>query len=251
LIIQDKLKKASPHASFEEVINLNKMAFNLLFMSQGIPFFHAGNEFLRDKKGHHNTYNAPFSINAIDWKNKARFYEVFKYVKDLIKLRKSYACFRLKTAEAIKSKIHFIEDDEYVETFKDGIVYIIKQDPDDDFECMLIAHNPSHDQMLLSVSQLKETILTIYANGSHKESHHKPQKHHKSSLEAHTTKPSHIKYEGVKKLVLPNENILIERIFDERGLLESPESVDPNSFHLVSVKPMSSAVFKLGRIDRK
>lgn len=241
LIIQDKLKKASPHASFEQIIGLNKMAFNMLFMSQGIPFFHAGNEFLRDKKGHHNTYNAPFSINAIDWKNKVRHYEVFKYVKDLIQLRKTYSCFRLKTADAIKEKIYFIEDDEYIEAFKNGIVYIIKQDPDDDFECMLIAHNPGNEQMLLSVSQLKETILTIYANGNH----------HKSASEIHTVKLAKIKPETVKKLVVPNENIFIERIFDERGLLETPDSIDPDTFHLVSVKALSSAVFKLGRINRK
>lgn len=252
LILQDKLKKASPNASYDELIHLNKMAFNLLFMSQGIPFFHAGNEFLRDKKGYHNSYNAPFSINAIDWKNKVRYKEVFEYVKDLIKLRKTYSCFRLKTAEEIKEKIHFIEDDEYLEAFKDGIVYIIKQSSDEAFECMLVAHNPSHDQMLLSVSQLKDTILCIYANGNrHLESHKKHQMHHKTHPDVAKSKPSHIKYEGVKKLVVPNENIFIERIFDERGLLSKPESIDPNAFHLVNVKPMSSAVFKLGRINRE
>ena len=50
LILQDKLLKASPDATEEEILKLNKMCFNLLFTAQGVPFFHAGNEFLRNKK---------------------------------------------------------------------------------------------------------------------------------------------------------------------------------------------------------
>ena len=47
-------------------------------MSQGIPFFHAGNEFMRSKGGNHNTYNSPLSVNAIQWTEKEKNIELIK-----------------------------------------------------------------------------------------------------------------------------------------------------------------------------
>lgn len=60
------------------------------------------NEFLRTKNGMNNTYNAPISINEIDWDFKAKNRHFFKYFKDLIKLRKENTEFYLKTPEEIK-----------------------------------------------------------------------------------------------------------------------------------------------------
>ena len=221
LILFDKLKKTSPDASYETLIALNKMAFNMIFMAQGTPFFHAGNEFLRDKKGHHNTYNAPTSINAIDWNLKVKHQAFFEYVKGLVTLRKTYSCLRIKTAEEIRKRIHFIEDDEYLEAFKDGIVYVIEQSPDEAFRWLLIAHNPSTDHMLLSTARLKTSVLEIQANGSG------------------------------KTIEIPNKDVLIECVFDNRGLLDKPEALDLDVFHSVRIPPLSSAVYRLGRKSKK
>lgn len=43
---------------------------------------------MRDKKGIHNSYNSPDSINTIDWRNKTIHHDVFDYVRELITLRK-------------------------------------------------------------------------------------------------------------------------------------------------------------------
>ena len=221
MVLYDKLKKTSPDASYETLIALNKMAFNMIFMAQGTPFFHAGNEFLRDKKGHHNTYNAPVSVNAIDWNLKVKHHAFFDYVKGLIALRKTYSCLRIKSAEEIRKRVHFIEDDEYVEAFKDGIVYVIEQSSEASFRWLLVAHNPSADQMLLSTANLKTSILKIQANG--------------------TGTP----------IEIPNKDVLIECVFDERGLLKKPEVVDLDIFHSVRIPPLSSAVYRLGRKPKK
>jgi len=213
LILFDKLKKSAPDASFDELVSMNKLAFNVLLTAQGTPFFHAGNEFLRDKKGHHNSYNAPLSVNAIDWRNKIKYEAFYKYVKDLITLRKTYNCLRLKNTEAVKNNVFFIEDTEYLEVFKDGIVSIIKQEHGEAFKCMLIAHNPGKDAMLLSILDLKDTILEFY-----------------ETFDAST---------------LSMESLVIECIFDERGLLEIPENINPLTQHLVRVNPISSRIFKL------
>ncbi len=215
LILFDKLKISAPDASYEELIAMNKLAFNVLLTAQGTPFFHAGNEFLRDKKGHHNSYNAPLSVNAIDWNNKVKHADFYKYVKDLITLRKTYSCLRLKSAEAIKSRVFFIEDTEYLEAFKDGIVTIIKQEHGESFQCMLIAHNPRKDAMLLSINDLKDTILEFFGDNP----------------------PS----------TTPIDNFVIKCLFDERGLLEIPENIDPLRQHLVRVNPISSSIFIISK----
>ncbi len=261
LILHDKLRLTSPDAPFEELVSLNKLSFNLLFTAQGTPFFHAGNEFLRDKKGQHNTYNAPFSVNAIDWKNKVKYIEFYNYVKGLIQLRKTYDCFRLKSADDIKRNVHFIEDTDFVEAFKDGIVYIIKNDNGDDFDCMLIAHNPGKEPMLLSITQIKEAILEFYnvvepsPDASHKtkkHDKHRSSTHHTALVHtesSHASAPhaSAVHMDSIIKLELSNDQLNIELVFDERGLLETPESIDALSHHLVRVNPISSSIFKLRR----
>ena len=40
-----------------------------------------GDEILRDRKGVVNAYNKPDEINAIDWRNKTAYREVFDYVR--------------------------------------------------------------------------------------------------------------------------------------------------------------------------
>jgi len=220
LILYDKLKKSSNEVTFEELVSMNKLAFSILLTAQGTPFFHAGNEFLRDKKGHHNSYNAPLSINAIDWSNKVKYEAFYKYVKDLITLRKTYKCLRLKSAEAIKNSVFFIEDTEYLETFKDGIVTIIKQEHGEAFQCMLIAHNPGREAMLLSIYDLKDTILKFYDD--------------------HITSTA-------DNIIDALDAFVIEHIFDERGLLETPEIINPQNQHLVRVNPISTSIFKLSK----
>lgn len=210
LILFDKLRKASPEASIETLTHLSKLAFNILFTSQGTPFFHAGNEFMRDKKGAHNSYNLPLSINAIDWNKKVEHQAFYKYVCDLITLRKTYACFRIKNVNDIKKRLHFVEDSAFEEAFKDAIVYVIKEEEDPTFEFMLVAHNPSNQPLLLSTDQIK-TALDKYKKTS-----------------------------KTKKAAL-----IIERIFDHEGLHLSPRVIDPEMQHLIRIMPLSSGVFKI------
>lgn len=73
--------------------------------SQGIPFFQAGDEFLRSKYGDHNSYKSPDAINQINWQNKEKFSGVFDYYQGLIALRKSHPAFRMDTKAAIESNL--------------------------------------------------------------------------------------------------------------------------------------------------
>ena len=103
----DKLSLSCPEASRMELIKMHKLALTIVLTSQGIPFLHAGTEFLRDKKEVENSYNAGDSINAINWQMKKQNKEVFDYVKVLIQLRKEHHAFRMTRVEQIKKFIHF------------------------------------------------------------------------------------------------------------------------------------------------
>lgn len=65
-----------------------KLVLGMTLLSKGIPFIHAGQEFLRSKQGIRNTYNSPDSINGIDWNLRVKNNEIVEYTKELIKLRK-------------------------------------------------------------------------------------------------------------------------------------------------------------------
>lgn len=108
LTLFDKLQKTNPDDSFEDLVAMHKMALAIVLTSQGIPFLHAGSEFLRTKHGHDNSYNAKDAINKIDWSRKTRFYDVFRYVQGLILLRKLHPAFRLRTTEEIRAKLRFL-----------------------------------------------------------------------------------------------------------------------------------------------
>ncbi len=105
----DKLCICAASATNEEKISMHKLALSIVLTSQGIPFLHAGTEFLRSKKGIENSYNSPDSINAIDWSLKTKNREVFSYVQQLIKMRKEHPAFTLQTAAQIKDSLLFFK----------------------------------------------------------------------------------------------------------------------------------------------
>ena len=110
LCLMDKLKLSAPKdATPDELIRFGKLAQTIIFTSQGVPFMRAGEELLHDKKGVHNSYQSPDSINEIDWSLKAKNKDVFNYYKDLIALRKSHPAFRIATAEGVREALQFQE----------------------------------------------------------------------------------------------------------------------------------------------
>jgi pullulanase len=70
------------------------LANHLIAIAQGVPFFHAGQEFYRTKKGVENSYNSPDVINQIDWNIKE---PAVLQLKRLLKIRKRFALYRQTT----------------------------------------------------------------------------------------------------------------------------------------------------------
>ena len=79
----------------------NTLSAAYVFLSQGTPFINGGQEFLRTKKGDHNSYQSDDSINGIDLSFKKKYSDVVSVYKGLIALRKDFSAFRYaKTANA-------------------------------------------------------------------------------------------------------------------------------------------------------
>lgn len=100
MCLADRIKTTLEHqakgkaVSMEERVRLQKLAYTFVMASQGIPFIWCGDEIMRDRKGVHNCYNSPDSVNAIPWNLKSEHKEVFDYLKQLISLRKSTQWYR-------------------------------------------------------------------------------------------------------------------------------------------------------------
>lgn len=103
----DKLAISRPDATEEDRQRMHQLALTIVLTSQGIPFLHAGTEFLRSKNGVENSYNAGDSVNAIQWSLKKQNSDVVNYVERLISMRKEHPAFRMTTAQQVAQNILF------------------------------------------------------------------------------------------------------------------------------------------------
>ena len=87
---------------------LQKLAETAVLTSQGVPFIWNGDEIMRDKKGVHNSFSSPDSINTIPWVQKTEYKDVFDYVASLVKLRKSHPAFRMGCAKMVRENLTFL-----------------------------------------------------------------------------------------------------------------------------------------------
>lgn len=107
LTLTDKLRKSMEGEPEKNMLDAAKLAQTIVFTSQGTPFMFAGEEIFRDKKGVHNSYKSPDSINAIDWNQKKEYRELFDYYQGLTALRKAHPAFRMTTAADIARNLRF------------------------------------------------------------------------------------------------------------------------------------------------
>ena len=107
MCLVDRLKTELPGIATDELIRLDLLAQTAVFTSQGVPFMLSGEEMLRDKKGVHNSFESPDSVNHLDWQNLQRYPQVFDYYKNLIALRKNHPAFRLGKADLVRKHLTF------------------------------------------------------------------------------------------------------------------------------------------------
>lgn len=135
----DKLALSMPGTSDEDRKAMQQLALTIVLTSQGIPFLHAGTEFLRSKNGVENSYKSGDDINGLKWSLKKENIDVTNYVKQLIKIRKEHPAFRMTTAKQVAENILF---DQHVH--ERTIAYTINGDAlEDKWKSIFIAFNGS------------------------------------------------------------------------------------------------------------
>lgn len=155
MCLVDRLKASIPGIKPDELARLDKLAQTVVFTSQGVPFMQAGEEVMRDKKGVHNSYQSPDSINAIDWTRKAQHADVFEYYKGLIALRKAHPAFRMGNADLVRKHLEFLPVDG-----SNLVAYRLKEHAGgDSAEDIIVVYNARRQPAKVVIPQGKYTIV--------------------------------------------------------------------------------------------
>ena len=115
LTLFDKLRISLNNAGSERVLAAEKMAAALVFLSSGIAFFQAGQEFLRSKNFSENSYNLPDEINSVKWNLARKNRGIVEYYHGLIGFRKRFCgVFRDCCFEQIDGNFLLFKDNFYM-----------------------------------------------------------------------------------------------------------------------------------------
>lgn len=116
----------------------------MTIFAQGVPFIHAGQEFLGTKNGNQNSYNAGDAVNKLDWERHDEYMNVVQAVKFFIDLRKHNKCFRYYDYEDMHQHV-FINNIYYR-----MVEYHLTQD-EGDYKEFKIYFNPSYDVITIGI----------------------------------------------------------------------------------------------------
>lgn len=139
----------------EEEVRLHKLAETTVLTSQGVPFIWCGDEIMRNKKGVHNSYASPDSINAIDWALKSQHKDVFDYVSTLVKMRKQHPAFHMGTAALVRENLSFIPLKQ-----KNVVAFILNgKAVGDEWNDIIVVLNANEKSVYVPVNQDSYTIV--------------------------------------------------------------------------------------------
>jgi pullulanase len=154
MCLVDRLKTSIPNITQDELIRLDLLAQTAVFTSQGVPFMLSGEELMRDKKGVHNSFESPDSINHLDWSNLQRYPQVFKYYQDLIALRKHHPAFRLGDADLVRKHLEFLKAPQGVVAFR-----LKNYAGRDDWRNIIVILNRNRDVQQVDVPKAMYTVV--------------------------------------------------------------------------------------------
>ena len=143
-----------------ELIRIDQLAQTAVFTSQGVPFILSGEEMLRDKKGIHNSYNSPDSINHLDWNNLQRYPQLFTYYKNLIQLRKNHPAFRLATGDKVRQHLEFLPAVNSKDVKQDCLVGFLLKDLQgiDAWKTIVVIYNFNKEAKEMAIPEGNYTI---------------------------------------------------------------------------------------------
>jgi len=145
--------------SVDELKSSQKLAAAIILTSQGVAFLHAGQDFCRTKNFNGNSYNAPISLNALDYNRKFEFIDVYEYHKGLIELRKAHPAFRMKTVDQIKRHLIFLNAPKRV------VAFLIKDHANGDpWDQIVVIYNANTEQLTFELPEGNWNVVVDWKN---------------------------------------------------------------------------------------
>lgn len=99
--VWDQLEKTNGFEEEHIRRKRHRLATTIALLAQGVPFIHAGQEFMRSKQGDENSYRSPDAINQLDWHRAAQHRYDIAFVSGLIRLRQQEPLFCLDEYAAV------------------------------------------------------------------------------------------------------------------------------------------------------
>jgi pullulanase len=144
----DKLLLTNPNDDDKTRLKMHRLADAIMLTSQGIPFFQAGQEFLRTKDGDANSYKSSDTVNKLDWARKSENIETVNYFKGLISLRKAHPAFKMTSADMIKKNLKFLT------TPKNVVAYEMNYNANmDSWANIVVAFNANKEDIKIKLSK--------------------------------------------------------------------------------------------------
>jgi len=109
----DRIALSAPEAPVDVLAKMNNLAAAFNILSQGVPFFQAGEEMLRTKPSKkerfdHNSYRSPDRVNSLKWEDldKPLYRRNVDYYRGLIRFRKAHPALRLTSRKEVERNVH-------------------------------------------------------------------------------------------------------------------------------------------------
>ena len=161
----DKIYYASPDATLEQRLAMNKLSAAIIYTSQGVPFMLSGEELLRTKpiegtdQFSHNSYNINDYTNSMKWDtlDDPVTADMHEYYKGLIAFRAKHPELRMRTVEDINAYLTFLAPEQ------DNVVAFTAVDgANEDAKTTLVIYNGNGEAIDFT---LPEGKWDIYVNG--------------------------------------------------------------------------------------
>jgi pullulanase-type alpha-1,6-glucosidase len=190
--------KAPEAATMADRVRMNNLAVSVVALSQGVPFFHAGDDLLRSKSGDRDSYNSSDWFNRLDftytWNNwgaglppadknedryeiltpllanpdlrpdRAAILDAADHFREMLAIRRSSPLFRLRTGQDVMDRLTFYNTG--AEQMPGMIVMhisdTVSENIDPIYAAVVVVFNATPETQTLTVSELAETPLALH-----------------------------------------------------------------------------------------
>lgn len=146
--------------TLDRIKKMHMLSTLLVFTAQGVPFIHSGQEFMRTKNGEDNSYNKPDSINKIDWERKIEYNDVYKFNREMIKMRKEHELFHMNNPALIRASVKIWGRDCKRHVPEKCLAFEIKSGAlKDEWKKAVVIVNPNHKPEKFSLPHEKYEVF--------------------------------------------------------------------------------------------